>query len=200
MPICVVCESACYRNRFGDRRALLMHCSTIRKHHRGLSTFGTGRGCPGFVASSRMDNGDFTDLLTPPSRSGGTQWLTVVVVLGLGTLVAAGAVMLFRQDARADTGSEVGVPTTMAIATTSTSQAIEEPAVFPGFRSHTQLAFDPATETMVMFGGQTRGPPAAGTWLFDLRDRSWRDAPESTQIPPLRVGHATVYVDSLDGV
>jgi len=149
---------------------------------------------------------DFAVLLTPPPRNGGTRRFTVVVVLGTVTLLAAGLVMmLLRDDAPADVEVEPGGATTIGIATSSTSEAVEEPPVFPSTRLHAQATFDSSTGTIVLFGGQSgrSGPPSEGTWLFDLADGLWRNAfgspPESTPVPAPRVGHAMVFVDSLGG-
>ncbi len=91
-----------------------------------------------------------------------------------------------------------GLETPGTAATSSTSQPVPGPAVFPSPSTHAQAAFDASTGTVVLFGGQLRsGPPADGTWLFRLDNGRWSVTDGKSKPPSSGVGHAIVYVDSL---
>ncbi|VAV99779.1 hypothetical protein MNBD_ACTINO02-2684, partial [hydrothermal vent metagenome] len=121
-----------------------------------------------------------------------------MMALGLVTIAAVGFVFwLGRGGEPEGVGPASDVPETTT--TSSTSQSVAGPAVSPSPSTHAQVAFDASTGTVVLFGGQLRsGPPADGTWLFRLDDGRWSVTDDKSQPPSSRVGHAMVYVDSLD--
>jgi len=122
-----------------------------------------------------------------------------MVALGLVTIAVVGFVFwLGRGDNPGDVGPGLETPGTTT--TSSTSQPVAGPPVFPSPRIHAQAAFDAGTGTVVLFGGQKfgGGPPVDGTWLFRLDEGRWSVVADRSQPPSPRVGHAMVYVDSLD--
>jgi galactose oxidase-like protein len=119
--------------------------------------------------------------------------------LGLVTIAAVGFVFWLGRGGEPEgvgPGSNVPEITT----TSTTSEPVIGPAVFPSPRTHAQAAFAAVTGTVVLFGGQKfgGGPPLDGTWLFRLDDGRWSVVADRSRPPPPRVGHAMVYVDSLD--
>jgi hypothetical protein len=70
------------------------------------------------------------------------------------------------------------------------------PDTAPSPRSHHAMAYDPGSETVLLFGGI--GGPDGGTtlndtWVYDTDKNSWSEVHPVGESPPARHGHTMVY-------
>ena len=89
-------------------------------------------------------------------------------------------------------GRPVGYTGTWAYDCTSSSWSRLETSELPPPRMATRLVYDPANEVMVAFGGDGQSRYLADTWIFDVKNDSWRES-KAADGPPARAGHFTVY-------
>ena len=79
---------------------------------------------------------------------------------------------------------------------------IVTPAPMPGARGSHSAVYDPSSQRMIMFGGDTSGTPNAEAWLligaFNPASASWQLLVPSTALPTARSGHTAVYDPTQD--
>jgi N-acetylneuraminic acid mutarotase len=63
----------------------------------------------------------------------------------------------------------------------------------PSARSAAAMVYDPATQNLIMFGGETPGGPLNDTWAYDPTANTWTDLSPSGKLPYARFGHSMVY-------
>ena len=65
----------------------------------------------------------------------------------------------------------------------------------PPPRAHSQMAYDPATRKIVLFGGDRLDMLYADTWVYDCATRTWEERRPGTSPSP-RAGHALLLLPS----
>ncbi len=60
-----------------------------------------------------------------------------------------------------------------------------ESRVSPPLRCNSPIVFDPATRTMVMFGGYDQSAALNDTWQYDCENRQWNERTPKTAPPPM---------------
>jgi hypothetical protein len=159
--------------------------------HRFL-LFGGWDGVTGINQTWILDpgNGTWTQLHPPSSPTG----------RGDGTLVydsRADAFVLFGGWHEEANGTYVRLADTWTFSLANDTWMQEHPAVSPSPRSDAMVAYDPAADGLLLFGGFDGAHYLGDLWAYALANDTWWPRPSAGQ-PSARADGRIVYVESQD--
>jgi N-acetylneuraminic acid mutarotase len=127
-------------------------------------------------------------------------WLVVLLVLVIAAAAVAAYFLYFR-DTSGSNESEAPL-TTAARTTNATVSSNPTSAVWtvlatsgdtPAPRGYFAMAYDPTTESTILFGGSAGDTKFGDTWAFDLTSKTWTKMANAGSSPPARDYCQMVY-------